>query len=107
MPVVVNRARSGSESSTWADYDSAGVLSDGQSDIDAGRTDISDQYARHEYTREDYRNLGMGYLGPTVLRNLRKKASRSYMDTMLKTEVWFDSSSARFAKFPDDSKDDK
>ena len=104
MPVVADRERSGSESSTWEDYDSAGCLSDGNTDIKSGRTDPSDQYAIEEFDREDFRNLGMGYLGDEFLKSKKSKSSRSYANTLAKAESCFGFSSARFVQFPDDKK---
>ena len=104
MPVVAERVRSGSESSTWADYDSASCLSDGNSDVKAGRTDHNDVYAIDEFDREDFRNLGMGYLGDEFLKSKKSKSSRSYANTLAKAASCFGFSSARFVTFPDDKK---
>lgn len=102
MPVVAERVRSGSESSTWADYDSDGCLSDGNSDINAGRTDMSDVYAIEEFDRQDFRNLGQGYLGNEFLKKKKSKSCRSYANTLAKAQSCFEFSTARFVKFPDD-----
>ena len=99
-PSVVARVLSDSEESTFWDYDDQcpDLLSDGESDENNCRVDIVDKFARSEFSSDDTWNLGIGYLKGAAPPNV-DEAFTSYAETVQKVELYYNKSSARFAKF--------